>query len=519
MSSVFEAMRNPAFYTPPPDHVEIHETHISCVYIAGERVFKLKKKIVLPFLDYGSLARRRAMCELEVTLNRRLAPEIYVGVRKVISASGRYRLVALDDPGDAVEYAVEMRFVDPANRLDQRLSDPANYTAPKLRDIGARFAAFHAAAQTVTGDVQRVHAWVAEQFDELAAYRELLPPDVTLLATNRALKAFLAKHVALLEHRCGAGFVRDVHGDLRAEHVIVEPTIAVLDCIEFNPNLRRIDVSADLAFLVMDLHLRGHTELAQILISGYQESGGDAGPLELLYFYATLRALIRAKVNLIRAVQQDRGRDRTIGEAVRRLRLAERLRWQTRRPLVLVVCGVSGSGKTVLARELAEQSGFSHIASDVVRKALAGLDSSRTAAPAHYSPAFTMRTYDRLAELAVEEVGARGGVIVDATFRRHMHRRRFVDALAQATVTPVFLECRAPPELLKQRVHARLERGRDASDARPELIDAQLAEFDSFDNEDWPHAALNSALAPDDLACEAEAALDELWLRSEKIPL
>jgi predicted kinase len=320
-------------------------------------------------------------------------------------------------------------------------------------------------------------------------------PDA-LRAVERFSDAFLAGRRALFEQRLDGGFIRDCHGDLRAEHVIVDDGVRVFDCVEFDPGLRHIDVSADIAFLVMDLELLGAPEAASELLSAYRGAGGDPGPDPLLWFYAAYRACVRAKVAGLRGGAE--------GEIAALLALGRRLCWRARLPLVLVVCGPAASGKTHLARALADTSGLPHLNSDAVRKELAGLEPGDRARPEHYSDEFSERTYATLGERA----SAAAGAIVDATFRRERDRRAFSGALGPAPGPVVFAECRAPFAVLVERARLR-SRGPSISDAGPELAARQSSEFEPLDEvEPDRHLALRSDRTVDAVADELEAVLD-----------
>ena len=224
------------------------------------------------------------------------------------------------------------------------------------------------------------------------------------------------------------------HGDMRAEHVIVGDDVAVFDCIEFNSALRLIDVGADLAFLVMDLVRLGENELGARLLSSYRDAGGDPGDDALLYFYASYRAWVRAKVTCLRSRElqdDDPRREREQHEARSVFELGHRLAWRARLPLVVAVGGVAASGKTALASRLSAVSGLKHLNSDVVRKRLAGLAPTQRASPEHYTNEFTLRTYEELGRLAASEVKLRAGAIVDATFHRADRRRAFLTGLGR----------------------------------------------------------------------------------------
>ena len=256
---------------------------------------------------------------------------------------------------------------------------------------------------------------------------------------------------------------------------------ALVDAIEFAPWLRRIDVGLDLAFLVMELHEAERPDLADALVSGYRAAGGDPGDDRLLAFFAAYRARVRAKVALIRAAQLPAGAaDATgaIDHAQRLLGLGTRLLWAARDPAVIVLAGVTGTGKSTLARALAARSHRPHLNSDVIRKRLAGVEPTARAPVAAYSPAMSEFTYRELGRLAGATAGT---VIVDATFHRRRLRDVFREQLGGAADRAVFVECRAPDAVLERRVRARARQPDRTSDATPEVLHRQLADLEPFD--------------------------------------
>jgi uncharacterized protein len=280
------------------DPVELRETHISWVLLKGDRAYKLRKPVRLPFLDYGSLERRHRLCREEVRLNRRLAPDVYRGVRALVPDSDGVRL-APEDAHGAIEYLVEMRRYDEDATLARRL-DAGTAGADEIAAVGRRIAAFHAGAARPADPERAVAAFEAMLSENFATLRELHADPPLIDDAERLATAVLAGRRNELLRRARTGLVRDGHGDLRAEHVVLERGIEIVDCVEFDPALREIDVGLDLAFLVMDL-LRRDERLAIALVSAYREAGGDPGDDALVDFFAAQRALIRAKVALVRA--------------------------------------------------------------------------------------------------------------------------------------------------------------------------------------------------------------------------
>jgi len=476
-------LANPAPTPPEPPalpHSELVETHISWVFLTADRALKVKKPVAFPFLDYRDPTRRRELCEQEVRLNRRLAPDLYLGVRGLVPDEGG---CALTDPGDseAVDWAVEMRRFDERDTLAARVA--AGTARPELvAEVGRLLADFHRTAQRVpAGQGASLAASIDENFDTLAEAGAIAPSELT--AARRFATAFLAAAGESLQSRAEAGLVRDGHGDLRAEHVVLGERIEVFDCVEFDRRLREIDVGVDLAFLVMDLIHTGRDDLAAVLVGAYRAAGGDPGDDALVSFFACYRAWVRAKVAALRAGELAPGAART--ETLDRARAfaatARRLAWSARGPRVLVICGGAATGKTHLARRLAAISGRRHLSSDVVRKRALGLESERRAPARAYTAEMSRRTYGQLGRLAAAELADGRGAIVDATFRFRRDRDAFARGLGACAPGPLFLECRAPAAELSRRAAAREHGQGSVSDAGSEQVERQLREFEALD--------------------------------------
>jgi uncharacterized protein len=469
-------MRSPAFYPNAPASVEVVESHISWVFLAGDRAFKLRKPVVFPFLDYGTPERRREMCEEEVRLGRRLAPDLYLGVRPIMRDNGDWRLGVAGEPGE--EHVVEMRRFDESRTL-AALVDRGEANAALMRSVARHVAAFHRTAEPAppgSFDAGAVTATVSENFGTLLPYAEAVGPS-ELAAAHRFAVAFLHARHEQIEDRATRGFVRDCHGDLRAEHVILEgDSVEVYDSLEFDAALRRIDVSADLAFLVMDLVAAGAEELAAALISEYESAGGDHGGRSLLFFYAAYRAWVRAKVACLRAGELPPGeRTHPLAEARQFAELARRLAWRARGGPVIVICGASATGKTKLGEHVVSISGLPYLNSDVVRKQLAGLAPEQRAPESAYSEDMSLRTYR---ELGARAAAVPAGALVDATFRRRAHRAAFAEALEGEAL---FVECLAPAAVVAERAARRQLDPDRVSDATVELAARQRAEFEPLD--------------------------------------
>jgi uncharacterized protein len=463
------ALARPETYPHRPDSVEVHETHISWVFLAGERAYKLKKPLVLAFLDYGTPRRRLEMCRQEVLLNRRLAPDVYLGVRGVRLSRDGAELTPPDDPR-AIEFVVEMRRYDERSTLAAML-ERGELSVEHVSAVGRVLASFHANARRVQRDGQPALA-VERRFElnlhELLADIEQRAEIERIQALERFAHAFITTHAVTFQSRAWGGHVREGHGDLRAEHVLVENDgVRVVDCLEFDPALRELDVGDDLAFLVFDLAARGGKRFGRVLVQSYREAGGEPGDDRMIAFYATYRALVRAKIALVRAGQLEptsAAHGHASAAARDLIDLAERFSWQARLPLVIVVCGPPASGKSELSRSLARRSGLPHLSSDLTRKRLAGFRPTERAAPETYNAEWNRRTYRELGRRAAHEIVTGRGAIIDATFRHLADRRAFSAALDGAAPV-LFIECQAPPAVLAQRAAERAPDPRRVSDA------------------------------------------------------
>ena len=467
---LLSALAAPAMYRGHPE-VSVHETHASWVFVAGNRAFKVKKPVSLGFLDYGTLAQRRGACREEVRVNRELAPGLYLGVRAIVRGGPAGFRLARDGARSAVEYAVEMRSFSEQDTFAGLIAT-GSLTRAHVAAVARLLAEFHRSAAVASDwGPERVLAVWRANVGELAKMRH--PRGWRLDVPAAFGEAFVAGHALELRRRALLGLARDGHGDLRCEHVLARPTVGVVDRIEFDPQLRRTDVACDLAFLAMDLEAHGQRWAARELVGAYRHAGVSPGGEALRSFYAAHWALVRAKVALIAAAEQEgeTGGERRERKAQRLWWLSERLCWRARAPLAIVICGPAASGKSTLAAELARRSEMPVVSSDAVRKRLAGLDEHEPARAEHYSHYFTRATYEQLGRDALLALRRSDSVIVDATCRTREDRVLLLDRLRRIGMTRLIVRCEVPLELAlrarrpasaRSRTHLR----RDAADRR-----------------------------------------------------
>lgn len=481
--------RPEAFPEGGPD-VAVVQTHISVVFLTGDRVYKVKKTLALwGFLDYSTVALRRRCCEEEVRVNRRLAPGVYLGVLPVVARAGRLRVVraaAADEP--PVDWAVVMRRLPDDATLAARVR--AGLASPdEVAEVGRLVAAAHDAGRSALADrVARPVGFariLRQNFVATRAVADRLGPALHRALDHRVGTMLRAARATLVRrHREGRAV--EGHGDLRAEHVVRggpgDPPWLVIDAIEFTPTLRCIDPLSDAAFLAMDLASLGRRDLADAYLAAYLAARRDPDAATLLPLFLAYRAHVRAKVDAHRADEDEvPAADRAAAAAGARRHLA--LAWSYARtgtpPPLVLVGGVSGTGKSAVARALAPWLGAEVVSSDVERKRLAGLAptdrASGAALAALYGPEMSARTYAGLRARAGAGLGSGRPVLLDATWLSRTARAEAVAVARAAGCPTAILTVTVPDAVALARIEARARRGTDPSDATVAVHAAQVA--------------------------------------------
>jgi hypothetical protein len=444
------------------------ETHISWVLLTGEYAYKIHKPVRLPFLDFTTLAARKADCQRELELNRRWAPSLYLNVLPVFGPASSPSLIG---DGEPVDYAVRMRQFPDDARLD-RVAARGDLDEPLVESLAGVVARLHAQAPRSThphyGSPAAIAREVAGNLEALEAFAGCADR-AALAAVCTASRDDLGQHAPQFEARRRGGFVRECHGDLHLENIaLVDGEVLPFDGVEFEPAFRWVDVASDLAFLLMDLSVRGHAPLANRLLDCYLQHSGDYAALTVLRHYLRYRALVRAKVAAIRSTQPGAHARAARAQANRLIAYAASLS-AAPQPVLIITHGVSGTGKSWLAARLAMRLGAVCLRSDVERARL------YPDGPARYAPPATRATYDRLAELAGSVLAAGYTAIVDATFQDVDERRRMARVACAAQAGWRVLDLSAPRAVLQRRVRERARRGDDASQADTDVLHNQLA--------------------------------------------
>jgi uncharacterized protein len=493
-----QRMLQPEFYLHPVQiPIQLIQTHISYVLLTGDYAYKVKKNTSFGFLDFTTLEKRRHFCQEELRLNWRLCPELYLAVLPIIQDSGHYRFGDAQDNGAAdsgcaaiapsqpiIEYAVQMRQF-PQETLFSHLFQDSKLTPELIRQLSDLVAAFHAKAEsnddicaygsvTAIGTVDRSNYALSESFIGRSQTQQQYEQ------TRRFTTQFLTQHADWFVQRQAEGKIRDCHGDLHLNNVcLYQDKIQIFDCIEFNQEFRNIDVIYDVAFMVMDLEFQGRKDLANIFLNRYLEQTGDYKGAALLPVYLSMRAYIRANVNSL-ALNDVAIADADKVDFLQRAQDYYRLAWnytQRSQGRIILMSGLSGSGKSTVARQLAQKLNAIHLRSDAVRKHLADIplhqrgDRGGEFGSGIYTPEMTQKTYGALLDLGLLLAQQGWPVILDAKYDRQSLRQMVMEAAISAQIPIKIVQCTAPMEVLRDRLNRRTN---DIADATADLLDSQI---------------------------------------------
>jgi len=504
---LIEALQNPRVWPDAPASVVKLETHSSYVMLTGQYAYKIKKAVRLPFLDFTTLTKRRVDCETEFRLNRRLAPTLYLDIVPITGSIDRPQL---GGKGPAIEYALRMREF-PQDALLSRLLSDGRLHARHIDELAAIVASFHQSIEVAPADgpfgipTGILHLAV----DNFGETRPLLTSESDIQKLEAlhgwTMQEFAARHSTLARRRA-EGFIRECHGDLHLGNIaLVDGVVTVFDCIEFNEQMRWIDVMSEVAFAVMDLQDRQRPDLSFRFLTTYLEQTGDYAGMDVLRFYLVYRAMVRAKVAAIRRAQVEPqspvGNAGLLDEYHGYVRLAATFTRASTRALV-IMNGPSGAGKTSCSQVLLEALGAVRIRTDVERKRLHGLavaeHSHSSLGGGLYGEGETNRTYEAVRVAAARVIAAGFPAIVDGSFLRRQQRDLLHELATELRIPFLIVVCTGSRATLRARISDRLHRGGDASEADLAVLEHQLMTLEPLGADEEEHAIFYDAdAAPD----------------------
>lgn len=490
-NQLIEALLEPESYPHPVDVITTIETHISIVFLTGQYAYKLKKPVDFGFLDFSTLENRKKYCQLELQLNRRTAPDLYLDVIQITSSKQGIELLTLKETSqtdEAVDYLVKMKQFNPNDVLGRKLQqDKLSFEMSEM--LAKQISSFHEIAEPVSlsetlGDPEVQLQPMLDNFPTL--YKAFTNESTTNRLdqlkdwTNQTFKALKPR----LIERKQQGFVRACHGDLHLDNIaLIDGKPLLFDGIEFNDHFRWIDVISDLAFLLIDLEFRKQQAASCQVLSLYLSKTLDFNALKSLNFYRVYRTLVRAKITSLRAEQLPDGsleKQHVVQTAHNYIDQAYQYIQKNQTPQCILMQGVSGSGKSYLANQILENLDYKAvvISSDRIRKSLYGIDSVARVSKAEtqqlYSPEMNQKTYDALADYSAICLQLGFNVIVDATFLRLEHRQRIYKVAGDHHAHPLLISINTTQETASKAIEMRQFQANNPSDADQQVMLKQL---------------------------------------------
>lgn len=487
-NSIIQSLLTPSFYPHPVEVITTLETHSAIIFLTGEFAYKLKKSVNFGFLDFSTLALRQKFCTLEIALNQRIAPDIYLSVVPVWQTTvqpSNYTLTP--QASQPVEYLVKMKQFNPNKVLGVYLKNKS-LSQPQITQLALNIAQLHQQAETVKetlewGDPDNLIQPMLENFATL--FKSFQHPELQyrLKQLSQWTRFTQQQLKPLLQCRKQQGFIRACHGDLHLDNIaLIEEIPTLFDGIEFNEQFRWIDPINDLSFLLIDLEFNQQQEVAHQILNEYMNQTGDYEALPLLVFYKVYRAMVRCKITLLRALQLPKTETIALQslqtQSYQFLAQAESLAYTDTPPKLILMQGVSGSGKSYFAKQFVTQFHFMSISSDIERKRLYHISPltrvTENEKQRLYSASMSHATYQRLLKQTKVILKSGISVVVDATFLKPEHRQPFIELAQSMGVSMGIFSIQADLETLKNAIIHRHNINTDPSDATIEVMQQQL---------------------------------------------
>lgn len=496
--NILENLKKPEFFGSGIKSVNVIQTHISYVALTGKYAYKVKKPVDFGFLDFSTIEKRKHFCEEELRLNKRLCPDIYLDVLPITQKNGE---LELNGGGETVDYALKMKEFSQDRIMTKLLKQGKidKETIENICDILVNFynSEQHSKEIDSYGEIDAVKKNIDENFEQTESVIDITIPNDTYKYIKKISSKFFEEKKDIFEKRIAGGHIHDCHGDLHSGNIVVSAkNIHIFDCIEFNRRFRYCDVASDIGFLAMDLDYMNHPYLSSYLISNYIEKSKDVGIFDMLNFYKSYRAFVRGKVigfrlndpNIPKGEKQD-----IIDTAKKYFDLSQyyaslfSLDLENKKPLLFVVGGLTGTGKSTLSLKISVDYHANNINTDVVRKELAGIDKFERhhdeIDTGLYSPERIDHTYEQVMKKSADFLKNGENVVLDATFQKKKYRDMAKKIAKENNAILVPIKCTCPEEIAKRWLEERLKT-KTASDGRWEIYLNQKKTFESFTAEE-----------------------------------
>lgn len=496
------SMLDESFYPHKCQEISLLQTQMSYIILTGDFVYKVKKPVNFGYLDYTTLEKRKALCQQEVELNRRLSPEVYLGSLPIYERGNNYSITGGDE---IIEYAVKMLQL-PQDRMFDKLLINRKISAEQLERLAHKIAAFHkqaAASHEINnfGSIESILFNIEENFSQTEKYLGKTITDKQFNDIKKYSLDFVNDNKSLFIDRINGGHIRDCHGDLHSAHICFTDGIYIFDCIEFNDRFRYSDTASEIAFLSMDIEYYGYYNISKKFVDSYISESGDYQLPRLFNFYRCYRAYVRGKVESFKSddiIVPDGERKNAENRAIKYFHLSHQ--YANNVPHLIIMCGLVGTGKTTLAEAIRSKANWAILSSDISRKQLSNIPVTEHHLDEYdrglYSEEFTRNTYDFLFEEAKALLSKNKAVIIDASFKKQEYRTQAIKLATELGARFTLVECKLDGKLIQERLERRKYQ-QTASDGRWEIYEKQKVEFDEVILPAGQHIIINTGEPPE----------------------